>query len=107
MLSFYFGKDKSFVWALRKGEPVAFSAIALSAAEVEKKIIKLREALEPSATTIAEIPAFDLALSHELYTQLLKPVEAGWKPAKSLIVVTNGAMGLLPLGLLTTAPATL
>ena len=107
LLSFYFGIDKSFVWALRKGEPVAFSAIALSAAEVEKKIIKLREALEPSATTIAEIPAFDLALSHELYTQLLKPVEAGWKPAKSLIVVTNGAMGLLPLGLLTTAPATL
>ena len=29
---------------------------------------------------------------------LLKPVEAGWKAAKSLIVVTNGALGELPLG---------
>ena len=36
---------------------------------------------------------------------LLKKVEAGWKPAKNLIVVTNGALGLLPLSLLPTAPA--
>ena len=34
-----------------------------------------------------------------------KPVESGWKPAKNLIVVTNGALGLLPLSLLPTAPA--
>jgi CHAT domain-containing protein len=33
-------------------------------------------------------------------------VEAGWKQAKSLIVVTNGALGMLPLSLLPTAPAT-
>ena len=36
---------------------------------------------------------------------LLKPAEADWKPAKNLIVVTNGALGLLPLSLLPTAPA--
>src|SRR4029453_382270 len=47
---------------------------------------------------------FDLALGHELYSLLLKPVEAGWKQSKSLIVVTNGALGLLPLSLLPTAP---
>jgi CHAT domain-containing protein len=35
----------------------------------------------------------------------LKPVEAGWKQSKSLIVVTNGALGLLPLSLLPTAPS--
>jgi CHAT domain-containing protein len=33
---------------------------------------------------------------------LLKPVEASWKPAKNLIVATNGSLGLLPLGLLPT-----
>ena len=32
-------------------------------------------------------------------------MESGWKPAKNLIVVTNGALGLLPLSLLPTAPA--
>jgi len=35
----------------------------------------------------------------------LQGVEAGWKKSKSLIVVTNGALGLLPLSLLPTAPA--
>ncbi len=47
---------------------------------------------------VSEIPPFDLALAYELYTSLLKPVEAGWKPAKSLIVVTNGALGELAAG---------
>jgi CHAT domain-containing protein len=36
---------------------------------------------------------------------LLKPVEGGWKKAQHLIVVTNGALGLLPLSLLPTALA--
>ena len=53
---------------------------------------------------ISDIPPFDLNLAYDLYSLLLKPVEAGWKPAKSLIVVTNGALGLLPLSLLPTAP---
>ena len=51
------------------------------------------------------IPPFDLTIAHDLYTRLLKPVEDGWKPAKSLVVVTNGSLGLLPLSLLPTAPA--
>ena len=44
-------------------------------------------------------------LAYELYAALLKPVEAAWQPAKNLIVVTNGALGELPLGLLPTAPS--
>ena len=54
---------------------------------------------------ISDIPPFDLKLAHELYSLLLQPVESGWKPAKNLILVTNGALGLLPLSLLPTAPA--
>jgi CHAT domain-containing protein len=106
-LSFYFGRDASFVWAVGKTGPVAFTALSISAGDIDKKVQALREALEPNATMISEIPPFDLALAHELYTLLLKPVEAGWKSAKNLIVTTNGALGLLPLGLLTTAPAEL
>ncbi len=37
---------------------------------------------------------------------MLQPVESGWKGSKNLVVVTNGALGLLPLSLLPTAPAT-
>jgi CHAT domain-containing protein len=80
-------------------------SIPISAAAFERQINNLRAALEPQAAMISDIPPFDLALGYELYALLLKPVEAGWKPAKSLIVVTNGALGLLPLSLLPTAPA--
>ena len=55
---------------------------------------------------ISDIPPYDVALAYELYELLLKPVEAGWKPAKSLIVTTNGSLGLFPLALLPTAPST-
>ena len=105
MLSFYFGQSGSFVWAVPKTGPVAFAAIHATSGDVESKVRKLREALEPQAAMISDIPPFDLKLAYELYALLLKPVESGWKPARSLIVVTNGALGLLPLSLLPTAPA--
>ncbi len=105
MLSFYFGRHGSFVWAVPKDGAVAFASINATGGDVESKVRKLREALEPQAAMISDIPAFDLKLAYELYSLLLAPVEAGWKPAKSLIVVTNGALGLLPLSLLPTAPS--
>lgn len=105
LLSFYFGRETSFVWAVPSQGPIAFARIDVTGGEIESKVRKLREALEPQATTISDIPPFDLAQAYDLYSLLLKPVEAGWKPAKRLIVVTNGALGLLPLSLLPTEPA--
>ena len=105
MLSFYFGRERSFVWAVPKDGQVTFAAINATSGDMEGRVAKLREALEPNAAFISDIPAFDVALGYELYALLLKPVEAGWKHANSLIVVTNGALGLLPLSLLPTAPS--
>ncbi len=106
LLSFYFGRESSFVWAVPKTGKVSFAAIHATSGDIETKIRKLREALEPQADMVSDIPEFDLGLAYDLYSLLLKPVEPGWKPAKSLVVVTNGALGLLPLSLLPTAPAT-
>lgn len=106
LLSFYLAQDNSFVWVVPKEGPVVFAASPVGAAAIEQKVNRLRRALEPQAETLGDIPAFDLALAHEMYQTLLQPVEAGWKPAKSLFVVTNGALGLLPLSLLPTAPGT-
>jgi CHAT domain-containing protein len=105
MLSFYFGQEASFAWAIPQDGEVVFASIPLTRDDLELKVRKLREALEPQAAMISDIPAFDLKLGYELYSLLLKPVESGWKSAKSLIVVTNGALGLLPLSLLPTAPS--
>lgn len=105
LLSFYFGRFDSFVWVLRKDSPVQFARLGLSVGDLNATVTKLREALEPKAAMISDIPAFDVKLASNLYDRILKPVESGWKPAKSLIVVTNGALGLLPLSLLPTAAA--
>jgi CHAT domain-containing protein len=105
LLSYYFGQNASFVWAVPKDGDVAFASVPATAAELETKVRRLRQALEPQASMVSEIPPFDVALGYELYTLLLKPVEAAWRPAESLIVVTNGALGELPLSLLPTAPA--
>jgi CHAT domain-containing protein len=104
MLSFFFGREKSFVWAVPKEGKVAFATIPATSGEIATKIQTLRKALEPDVALISDIPPFDLSLAYDLYSLLLKPVEAGWKPVKSLIVVTNGALGLLPLSLLPTEP---
>lgn len=104
LLSFYLGRDASFVWAVPKEGKVAFAVIPATAGDIATRIQALRKALEPEAALVSDIPAFDLAAAYELYSLLLKPVEAGWKQAKSLLVVTNGALGLLPLSLLPTEP---
>ncbi len=49
LLSFYFGRDSSFVWAVPKDGAVSFATVKDSAAAIEAKIGKLREALEPQA----------------------------------------------------------
>jgi CHAT domain-containing protein len=105
LLSFYFGQDASFVWVVPKDGGVAFATLPTTAPALVGKVQRLRQALEPQVARVDELPPFDLGLASELYDLLLKPVEAAWKPAKNLIVVTNGALGELPLALLPTAPA--
>ncbi|MDH8549403.1 hypothetical protein QIH12_28190, partial [Klebsiella pneumoniae] len=62
MLSFYFGQDSSFVWAVPKEGPVSFAEVKATSSALEGKVRKLREALEPKAAMISDIPTFDLAL---------------------------------------------
>jgi CHAT domain-containing protein len=104
LLSFYFGDSASFVWAVSKSGSAIFRKLPITSVELDRKVAKLREALEPDALTVNDIPAFDVPLAYSLYAALLEPIEATWRPAKNLIVVTNGALGFLPLGLLPTAP---
>jgi CHAT domain-containing protein len=105
LLSFYFGRFDSFVWVVRKDSQVQFSRIKMTVGDLNAKVTRLREALEPKAAMVSDIPPFDVRLASELYDLLLKNTESGWRPAKNLIVVTNGALGLVPLSLLPTAPA--
>ena len=101
-MSFYFGRDAGFVWAVSKEGGVGFALLKLSFADIERKVADLRASLVAEVDYIADIPAFDVELALDLYNRILKPVEQVWCPAKSLIVATNSALGLLPLSLLPT-----
>jgi hypothetical protein len=52
-------------------------------------VAALRRALDPQAATLGAIPDFDVARSYALYKALLEPVAAGWKDAKSRLVVAS------------------
>lgn len=106
-VSYYFGRARSFVWAVSKKSGTVFAEINAASAQIEEKVTRLREAVDSNIALVSDVPVFDVQLAHELYSVLLKPIEQAWKPAKSLIIVTNGALGLLPLYLLPTEPTTI
>ncbi len=104
-----FSTDRAtYVWALSRSAPTAFARVEQSRQAVAQTVANLRRALDPGDADLAKgIPVFDLAAAHGLYRDLLQPVASAWKGANSLLVVSNGALGQLPLGLLPTAPTTL
>ena len=54
LLSFYFGQDSSFVWAVPKEGPVAMAAVPATAIDLEANVRRLRQALEPQITMVSE-----------------------------------------------------
>jgi CHAT domain-containing protein len=104
LLSAYVGADRVFVWAVPQNGPVVFAARPVPRARIAGMVRNLRKALDPDAATLSDIPAFDVKLAHALYQILLQPVEAGWRDAKSLLVVPDRALGQIPFALLVTAP---
>jgi CHAT domain-containing protein/tetratricopeptide (TPR) repeat protein len=107
LVATYVGQTQSFVWAVPQTGPVAFAGVKLGRREIGEAVADLRKALDPNAASLGDIPAFDVALAAKLYDALLKPVEAGFANAASLLVVPHDALGQLPFGVLVTAPAQL
>ncbi len=107
LLSIYVGIEKTFVAALRQDGGVRIEMIDLGEAEIAERVSYLRKALDPAAATLDDVPAFDVAAAHDLYSKLLAPVAEVLKGADSLIVVPDKALGQLPFGLLVTAPVPL
>ena len=107
LIATYVSRDRTYVWALPKSGAMAFASLPMGGEEIGDMVAELRVALAPQAQALGDIPDFDVDLSNKLYRALLEPVRAGWKDAKSLIVVAHGALGQLPFSVLVTEPAEL
>lgn len=101
-ISIYVGRDRTFVWAVPKSGEAHFANSDIGRDRLEKTVDALRDALNPQAQTLGDIPDFDVRLAHKLYRLILAPVKSAWVGSRSLLVSTNGALGQLPLSLLPT-----
>ncbi|MBL8834304.1 MAG: CHAT domain-containing protein [Rhodospirillales bacterium] len=107
LIATYVGQEQTFVWAVPQSGAVAFAATNIGRKAMAQTVADLRKALDPNAASLGDIPAFDVALSNRLYNDLLKPVEAGFANAGSLLVVPHDVLGQLPFAVLVTEPTQL
>ncbi|MGH8702382.1 MAG: CHAT domain-containing protein, partial [Burkholderiales bacterium] len=104
LLSVLTTEDRTYVWAIPKSGPAGFHAAGLGDKSVARIVAELRKALDSGEVTLERFPEFDVEATYRLYAELLKPVEAVWKGARTLVVVANGALAQVPFSLLVTDP---
>jgi CHAT domain-containing protein len=108
LVSYFVGRETSYVWAVRQGRAPRFAAIPMGEAALAREVATLRAALDPQAASLEEVPAFDAARSHRLYAAILGPVEPVIAGARAVTMVPHGALGQLPMAVLVTkAPGTI
>jgi CHAT domain-containing protein len=114
------GPDEALVFILtgeKGGEAFAVTrekqvwrSIGLSEAELSRRVARFRHGLDlnefQKSVASGRPVLFDLGAAHELYRELLGPLEATIKDKKNLIVVPTGPLTSLPFQLLVTEPPT-
>ncbi len=95
-------EKKTCIWAISHGRSPAFAIVDLGEDAIQKKVTRLRRALQPNVRMLSNIPRFDLETAYEIYNRLLQPVESGWGDARSLLVVVNSPLDQIPLAVLPT-----
>jgi CHAT domain-containing protein len=102
LLTWFIGQTSSYVWAVSANGSPQFKALSVSQANLRKDISTLRKALDPQVSMVEEIPAFNFALSHQLYKSLIDPVRSAFDGKNTLVLVPHDEIGQLPMGVLTT-----
>lgn len=102
----------TYVFAVRDGA-FGWHRAPIGAAELEKRVARLRISLDPDAANRGATPltgsraprtrAFDRKLAHDIYRDLLLPV-AGLLADDHLYAVVNGPLASLPLSVLVRSP---
>lgn len=107
LLVMYPAEKETYIWCVPKKGNIRFAISKLSRQDLSKIVGHLHKALAPEPTVFGDIPDFDVQKAHELYTNLLKPVEEGWKDARDLLIVAHGPLGQIPFSVLPTSAVSL
>lgn len=107
LIATYTTDERTLVWAIPHTGKPAFAAVPLGKPALAALVGRVRHALDSSASTVGDIPAFDLAAAHAIYAKLLEPVKDAWMPARDLLIVMDGPLAQLPLSVLPTRPTLL
>lgn len=83
-------------------ETIRWQRADLDETAVTQAVSRLRKGLEIAGG--GELPSFSLTQAHDLYRQLIAPVEDGLAGKARVYVVADGALSRLPLGTLVTEP---
>jgi CHAT domain-containing protein len=99
--------ERSFVWAVPQSGAVLFHSSALGETAIAPIVKGLRSALDVGKKEASQWAAIDVVGSHQIYRELLQPVQAAFNGAHTMIVAANNSLASLPPALLVTAPTTL
>lgn len=102
LVSWYFGDKEGYLWSVSKDEAAFFKAIPLSQSQMSKQVSQLRKSLDPSVSSVEEIPPYDVGLAYKLYQHLLGSIEESFANKKTMLVVPHAELGQLPLSVLVT-----
>ena len=95
--------DQTYVWAIDAQGGVSFHRSPLTESAVQGLVTRIRKTLDVAGYG-SKAPAFAHADSHQLYKELLGPLDAKLQGKAHLIVATSGALAQLPLAVLTRSP---
>lgn len=102
LASFYFTENRALVFVVGKSGPITMVDAPVSRREISRRVAILRKALAPEATTLGDIPVFDLDVAWSMYRDLLRPAEDKLDGVSRLAVVNHGDLAQVPIGLLVT-----
>jgi CHAT domain-containing protein len=95
------GENATWVFLIKADGVSHGAAVKLPARQLTAEVQRLRAGVEGSS---GELPDFDLGLAHQLYQQLLGPMESALTGVQHLMVVPAGALLSLPPALLVRQP---
>ena len=100
LLVYLVGDKESYLWVVRRDQAGMFP-LDLTAKKLDEQVRFLRAALDPAGLeSLADLRAFPLPAAQALYKTIFQPAEPLLAGVKHVMVVADGALQSLPLGVL-------